>query len=72
MCQKVAELNIKHPHTPAGRLTVSVGLVSVIPGDDGLPGDLISFADSALYQAKKGGGNRYAFAPGAEGSSGEH
>ena len=47
---------------PAGlRITASIGLAAVGPGDDGT--QLLSRADAALYQAKHGGRNRVVAAP---------
>jgi diguanylate cyclase (GGDEF)-like protein len=49
---------LPHPHSPAGVLTVSIGLASMQPqpGDDVL--SLVAAADAALYQAKGSGRNR--------------
>ena len=39
-------------------VTVSIGVSSVVPSDEGRPRDLISQADEALYRAKSSGRNR--------------
>lgn len=47
-------------------LTVSIGVSSVIPGDEFQPEDLLTHADKALYDAKHGGRNqtqRFAMRP---------
>lgn len=52
--QAIWDLAIAHPTSPAGRVTVSIG-VSSFRGDD--LGCVIEAADSALYRAKSGGRN---------------
>ncbi len=52
--QAVWDLAIAHPSSPAGRVTVSIG-VAVSQGSD--LGEVIRGADMALYRAKSGGRN---------------
>jgi diguanylate cyclase (GGDEF)-like protein len=52
--------DIEHAHSPiAPRLTVSMGIVSVVPRSDLDRGQLIEFADQALYEAKERGRDRW-------------
>ena len=46
-----------HGHVPAGRLTISVGVASGVPGPGG-PEALVAAADAAMYAAKAAGRNR--------------
>ena len=55
--QAVEALNIPHPNSPWGRVTVSLG-VSQIQGPDATETELLKTADSALYDAKAQGRNR--------------
>ena len=58
----VHDLNIAHPGSPLGRVTLSIGL-STGHEPDLLPTDLIASADEALYTSKRDGRNRVSFAP---------
>ncbi len=54
---------IKQPFNIEGRevtITASIG-ISLSPTDDEDAGQLIKYAESAMYHAKKGGGGRYQF-----------
>lgn len=56
----MAKENIMHKGSgPVGRLTVSIGLTSIVPASVVTPDMLIHQADQALYQAKRAGKNRY-------------
>lgn len=53
-------LDIPHAASPTRRrLTVSIGIASMVPGEHSMPADLVQVADALLYQAKAGGRNRY-------------
>jgi diguanylate cyclase (GGDEF)-like protein len=53
-------LAIPHATSPtAPRLTASMGIACMVPGDSSAPADLVQLADALLYQAKDGGRNRY-------------
>jgi diguanylate cyclase (GGDEF)-like protein len=56
----VESAGIPHRHTkvPGGRVTLSVGVASIVPTDALTLKDLIERADQALYQAKAKGRNR--------------
>ncbi|SCA55532.1 Response regulator containing a CheY-like receiver domain and a GGDEF domain [Candidatus Terasakiella magnetica] len=57
--EAVYELNLEHNSSLTDdRVTMSVGAVSLIPGEDVSPSVLIEMADQALYQAKEAGRNR--------------
>ncbi len=51
---------VRHDFSKAARnVTISLGIASVIPRQGMLPSALIVAADTALYEAKEGGRNRY-------------
>ena len=54
----IRELNIPHKSSPAGVITMSIGIASAAPGFDNPPDDLIQAADKALYCAKREGRDR--------------
>ncbi len=57
--ETVFDLNLKHEGSPDyGRVTISQGIATAIPGLLMRPSKLIAKADRALYQAKAAGRNR--------------
>ncbi|AVO52785.1 diguanylate cyclase [Ectopseudomonas mendocina] len=56
----IASLEIHHPASPFGRLTLSIGMTVVDPVTDEQSGELVARSDHALYQAKHQGRNRTA------------
>jgi diguanylate cyclase (GGDEF)-like protein len=53
-------LDLPHAASPTERrLTVSIGIASMVPGEHSQPSDLIQVADALLYQAKADGRNRF-------------
>ncbi len=55
---QVAELDIEHPASPEGRLTLSIGIAISDPAREDQPDSLVSRSDAALYRAKHEGRNR--------------
>ena len=60
---RIAELAIPHSSGEIGRVTLSIGVSSVLPQPGMTQQDLISSADRALYQAKSAGRNRFVVHP---------
>ncbi|HET9792937.1 MAG TPA: diguanylate cyclase [Thermoanaerobaculia bacterium] len=56
--QKIERLRLRHPASPDGFLTVSVGVATGIPRRGFSPSALVAAADQALYKSKKDGRNR--------------
>jgi diguanylate cyclase (GGDEF)-like protein len=59
VCKAVADLEIPHPASPTGNVTISVG-VAEVQDPASAEGDWLSRADTALYRAKREGRNRVA------------
>ena len=55
--QQVLALDIEHSKSPFGKVTISLGIASVVPGSDDEAPALIEAADQALYKAKHEGKN---------------
>ncbi len=54
----IAGLDIVHPASPLGRLTLSIGLAVAEPVSEEQAASLVAHSDQALYQAKHAGRNR--------------
>lgn len=62
--QKIHEMNIPHGFSAvADRITLSMGVISQVPGHAQSPADLIRVADGCLYKAKREGRNRIVSCP---------
>ena len=58
MQRQIAALNLEHRNcSTGGRLTVSLGVSTILPNDETSPASLVDAADKALYQAKNSGRN---------------
>jgi len=60
--QRLAALAIPHGGGVQGRVTLSMGVASAVPGESGDRESLIAAADAALYRAKNAGRNRLVLA----------
>lgn len=56
--RRVWDLDIEHPATPSGRLTLSMGVVSTFCPPGRAPRDLLMAADQAMYASKEAGRDR--------------
>jgi diguanylate cyclase (GGDEF)-like protein len=54
----VAERNIEHSGSSLGRVSISIGVATLVPTFDGKCEALVLAADAALYEAKRAGRNR--------------
>jgi GGDEF domain-containing protein len=53
----VEDLHIIHEASPAGFVTISIGVASIVPAKGGSAQRLVEIADAGLYQAKRRGRN---------------
>ncbi len=58
LVQAIETLDLPHELSTFGRVTVSIGVAAMTPGQDDVPETLLRRADEALYEAKKAGRNR--------------
>jgi diguanylate cyclase (GGDEF)-like protein len=56
--QEFQDLNLPHPDSPFGYVTMSLGIAAAVPEPGVHSGSLVKSADSALYTAKTTGRNR--------------
>jgi diguanylate cyclase (GGDEF)-like protein/PAS domain S-box-containing protein len=57
--KSICKLDIAHGSSPvAGHVTVSIGVLSCVPGDNCTPDAIIHTADMALYKSKENGRNQ--------------
>ena len=56
--QRVERMATRHPKSPAGVVTISLGVATMTPGEAFAPDSLVAAADQALYAAKRAGRNR--------------
>lgn len=56
--EKVAALNLVHPDSQTGKLTVSIGIAHRSFGEDADIHEVLAHADQALYEAKTSGRNQ--------------
>ncbi len=61
---RVEALTIRHPQSPCGVVTISLGVATAEPGGGSSPEMLVAAADEALYRAKRAGKNRMEAAEG--------
>jgi len=58
--QAVEALSLPHEFSPLGRVSVSIGVAAMVPGQERSADALVAGADAALYEAKRLGRNRVA------------
>jgi diguanylate cyclase (GGDEF)-like protein len=58
LCVDMAALAIPHLNSPLGKVTISIGVASMLPSHDRSPEQLLREADRALYRAKEQGRNQ--------------
>jgi diguanylate cyclase (GGDEF)-like protein len=64
LLKEIEELNIPHELSPViARVSISIGVTSMVPEHDNSYLELLLTADKALYQAKSSGRNQYQYLP---------
>jgi diguanylate cyclase (GGDEF)-like protein len=58
ICEELEKLALPHAKSPYGVVTISIGMATMVPSEDGNPETLVHSADRALYRAKQAGRNR--------------
>ncbi|NHZ60834.1 ligand-binding sensor domain-containing diguanylate cyclase [Massilia genomosp. 1] len=58
LCLALEQLALPHAKSPYGVVTISIGVVSLMPDENGAPEQLVEHADRAMYRAKTEGRNR--------------
>ena len=58
----VEALQLTHERSPLGVVTVSIGVVSIVPGESHGSADIVRMADQAMYRAKEQGRNQVVLA----------
>ena len=66
VCDRIAALGLPHAGSSYGKVTVSIGIGSLIPNANNSPELLIRLADDALYRAKREGRSRAVLASAAD------
>ena len=56
--RQLEQLALPHPSAAGGVVTMSIGVASALPAEAGEVDALVAAADTALYEAKRGGRNR--------------
>jgi diguanylate cyclase (GGDEF)-like protein len=64
ICRELEKLAIPHAKSPYGVVTISIGVATMVPQEDGNAAALVDAADRALYRAKQAGRNRAELADG--------
>ena len=59
----IESLDITHEQAPSGKVTISIGVATMVPGAGQDATILLRAADEALYRAKNGGRNQVQVAP---------
>jgi len=60
---ELVRLALPHDESPFGKVTISIGVVTMVPADGLTPDMLVTAADQALYRAKIRGRNQALLAP---------
>jgi diguanylate cyclase (GGDEF)-like protein len=62
LCSLMEQRHLDHEDSPVGHVTVSIGAASIVPAQGTHSDELIALADTALYEAKRKGRNRFELA----------